>query len=82
VLTLIDGYLLAGSSGRSNRRLAVFEKEIDPSNNEVIAGTTQVSEIIKIYTIPFSKDKVDQISTCFEVRTFFCIVNRNGEIFL
>ena len=42
--------------------MPIFENEIDPSTNEVVAGTTQVMEMIKVYTIPLSKEKVDEIS--------------------
>jgi hypothetical protein len=43
-----------------------FEKRIDPSTNAVIAGTTQIQEILKPgYTILFTKDKVNELQKCF-----------------
>ena len=39
-----------------------FIKEIDPQTDQVVSGTTQVNEVKTIYTIPFSKDKVDELS--------------------
>ena len=55
--------------------MPTFEKEIDPSTNDVIAGTTQVMEMTKVYTIPFTKEKIDEISKYFADTTFFCIVD-------
>lgn len=45
--------------------IPVSNYEIEPSTNEVIAGTTQVLEVKKKYTIPFTKAKVEEISQYF-----------------
>jgi hypothetical protein len=38
---------------------------LNPSTNKIKAGTTQVLEVIKKYTIPFTKAKVDELSKYF-----------------
>ena len=87
---LFPHVLLSGHDWKGNRKefpyvegviegMPVFEKEIDPSTNDVIAGTTQVMEMIKVYTIPFSKEKFNEISKYFADGTFFCVVDRNGK---
>jgi hypothetical protein len=42
-----------------------FDKKIDPATNAVISGTTQVHQTSKLYTIPFTKDKVNELSQYF-----------------
>jgi hypothetical protein len=42
-----------------------FSYEIDPTTNKVIAGTTQVLEVTRKYTIPFSKEAVEKIKPYF-----------------
>jgi hypothetical protein len=50
-----------------------FEYEIEPSTNKIVAGTTQVLEVKREYTIPFTKAKVEEISKYFK-NPLSCIV--------
>jgi hypothetical protein len=54
-------------------RFPIFNCEVEPSTNAVIAGTTQVLEVTKRYSIPFTKAKVDEISKYFR-NPLSCIV--------
>ena len=67
---------LSGNDWKGNRKdfsyvegviesMPVFNYEIEPSTNKIIAGTTQVLEVVKKYTIPFTKAKVDELSKYF-----------------
>jgi hypothetical protein len=51
----------------------VFNYEIEPSTGSIISGTTQVLEVRKEYTIPFSKSKIDELSEYFKAPVS-CIV--------
>jgi hypothetical protein len=42
----------------------------------VVSGTTQVNELKTIYTIPFSKEKVDELSPYFSDTIGFSIEGR------
>lgn len=53
-----------------------FEKEIDPQTEEVIPNTTQVLDMKTIYTIPFSKQKVNELSEYFTEKVSFIIIDR------
>ena len=53
--------------------IPVFNYEIDPSTQKVISGTTQVQDVTRKYTIPFTKAKVDEISKYFR-NPLSCIV--------
>ena len=67
---------LSGKDWKGNRKdfsylegvvegMPVFNYEIDPSTDKVIPNTTQVLEVTKKYTIPFTKAKVDELSKFF-----------------
>ncbi len=82
--------LLSGKDWKGNRKefnyvegliegMPIFTKDIDPSTNEVVAGTTQVLEMTKVYTIPFTKEKFDGVSKYFDTGTFFAVVDKNGK---
>ena len=45
--------------------MPIFNYEIDPSTDKVIAGTTQVLEVTKKYTIPFTKAAVEKLTPYF-----------------
>jgi hypothetical protein len=47
-------------------RFPLFNYEVDPSTNAVIAGTTQVLEVTKRYSIPYSKAHIDSIAKYFK----------------
>ncbi len=53
--------------------LPIFNYEIDPRTQKVISGTTQVEEVTRKYTIPFSKSAVDEISKYFR-NPLSCVV--------
>ena len=53
--------------------MPVFNHEVEPSTNKIISGTTQVLEIKREYTIPFTKAKVEEISNYFK-NPLSCIV--------
>jgi hypothetical protein len=42
--------------------MPVLNYEIEPSTNKIIPGTTQVLEIKREYTIPFSRSRVEELS--------------------
>ena len=42
--------------------MPIFNYEIEPSTNKVVPGTTQVLEIVKKYTIPFTAAAVDKLT--------------------
>lgn len=50
-----------------------FNYEIEPCTNQIIAGTTQVLEVTKKYTIPFTKAAVEKLSPHFR-NPLSCIV--------
>ena len=50
-----------------------FSYEVEPSTNQVVPNTTQVLEITRKYTIPFKKEKVDEISKYFR-HPVVCII--------
>jgi len=50
-----------------------FSYEVEPSTNAIIPGTTQVLEVKREYTIPFTKEEVDKISKHFR-NPLSCIV--------
>jgi hypothetical protein len=50
-----------------------FHYEIDPTTYKVIPGTTQVLEITRKYTIPFTKDAIEKITPFFR-NPFSCII--------
>ena len=50
-----------------------FHYEIDPTTNKVISGTTEVLDVTRKYTTPFSEAKVDEISKWFR-HPLSCIV--------
>lgn len=75
---------LSGNDWKGNRKdfsyveglvegMPVFNYEIEPSTKQVVPGTTQVLELVKKYTIPFSKSKVEEISKDFR-NPLSCIV--------
>ncbi len=53
--------------------MPVFNYEIEPSTKKIVAGTTQVLEVKKEYTIPFTKAKVEELSKYFR-NPLSCIV--------
>jgi hypothetical protein len=56
-----------------------WEYEIDPSTQKVISGTTQVLEVTKEYTIPFTKANVESISKYFKIPLSCIIIDQNGR---
>jgi len=53
--------------------MPVLNYEIEPSTNKVVPGTTQVLEVTKKYTIPFTKAKVEELSKHFR-NPLSCVV--------
>jgi hypothetical protein len=53
--------------------IPVFNYEVEPSTNTIIPGTTQVLEVKKEYTIPFTKAEVEKIAPYFR-NPLSCIV--------
>ena len=51
--------------------------DIDPTTNKIIPGTTQILAMNKKYTIPFTADRIDQLSKCFK-SPLSCIVIDDG----
>jgi hypothetical protein len=43
----------------------IFDKRIEPSTNQVIPDTTQIDHLKNIYTIPFTKAKVNELEKYF-----------------
>ena len=75
---------LSGNDWKGNRKdfsymegvtegVPVFNYEIEPSTNTIIAGTTQVLEVKREYSIPFTEAKVDELSMYFR-NPLSCIV--------
>ena len=56
-----------------------FHYEIDPSTQKVISGTTQVQDVTRKYTIPFTKAKVEELSKHFRVPLSCIIVAPDGR---
>ena len=76
---------MSGNDWKGNRKdwstlegvtdgIPVFNYEIEPNTNKVVPGTTQVLEVVKKYTIPFTKAKVDELSKYFVANPLSCIV--------
>jgi hypothetical protein len=42
-----------------------FTKEIDPQTDEVVSNTTQINELKTLYTIPWSKEKFNELEPYF-----------------
>jgi hypothetical protein len=59
--------------------MPTWHKEIEPSTGKVISGTTQIEEVNKIHTIPWTKVKFDEISRYFTDTVFFVVVDRSGR---
>lgn len=55
------------------------DKEIEPSTGEIIPGTTHVFEVHTVYTIPFSKAKVDEISQYFRNPLSCIVIDTTGR---
>jgi hypothetical protein len=81
---------LSGNDWKGNRKdfsylegviegYPIFNYERDPSTDKVIPGTTQVLEVIKKYTIPFTKAKVDELSKYFRNPVGCVIVAGDGR---
>jgi hypothetical protein len=75
---------MSGNDWKNNRKdynyvdgvvegIPVFNYEIEPSTNAIVPGTTQVLEVKKEYTIPFTKAAVEKISPYFR-NPLSCIV--------
>lgn len=58
--------------------IPTFHNEIDPQTEEIIPATTQVMNMKTIYTIPFSKKKVDELSQYFAESAQFAITDRGA----
>jgi hypothetical protein len=56
-----------------------FHYEIEPSTQKVIPGTTQVLEVKREYTIPFTKAKVEEISRYFKTPLSCIVVAPDGR---
>ena len=59
--------------------IPIFHYEIDPFTQQVISQTTQVQEVIKHYTIPFTKAKVEEISKYFRNPVSCVVVAPDGR---
>jgi hypothetical protein len=81
---------LSGNDWKGNRKdfsylegviegMPIFNYEVEPSTNKVVPGTTQVLEVIKKYTIPFKKEKVEELSKHFRNPVGCVIVARDGR---
>jgi hypothetical protein len=57
--------------------IPTFYKKIDPQTDEVIPNTTQVLELKTIYTIPFSKAKVNELQKHFSPTVGFIVKDRD-----
>jgi hypothetical protein len=53
--------------------MPTFHYEVDPKTDEIIKESTQILETHKIYTIPFSKEKIAEISEHF-IHPVHCII--------
>jgi hypothetical protein len=57
--------------------MPVFQKKINPQTKEVVPEHTQVLELKDVYTIPFSKQKVNELQKDFTTdRAVFIIIDR------
>jgi hypothetical protein len=81
---------LSGNDWKGNRKdfsylegitegMPVFNYERDPSTDKVIPGTTQVLEVTKKYTIPFTKAKVDELSKYFRNPVACVVIAGDGR---
>ena len=61
--------------------IPIFHYERDPISQKVISETTQVQEIVKKYTIPFTKSKVEELSKYFAHPLSCIVVSQNGTKF-
>jgi hypothetical protein len=53
--------------------MPTFHYEVDPQTDQVIANSIQILETHKVYTIPFSKEKIAKISEHF-MQPLSCII--------
>ena len=58
--------------------MPILDKRIDPSTNEIIPGSTLVHEVKSVYTIPFSKQKVNELSKYFADNTGFIVKDKHS----
>jgi hypothetical protein len=56
-----------------------FDRKVDPSTNAVIPESTQVHTVKTIYTIPFSKQKVEDLSQYFTESVSCIVVDRSRK---
>jgi hypothetical protein len=65
----MEGYVTDGC----REGLPIFHRDVDPMTDEVISGTTQMSGHKPFYTIPFTKEKVDELSEYFTEQHSFSL---------
>jgi hypothetical protein len=56
-----------------------FFYEVEPSTQKIIPGTTQVLEVKREYTIPFTKAKVEELSIHFKQPLSCIVVAQDGR---
>ena len=59
--------------------MPIFNKRLDPATNAVIPGITQVQELKTIHTIPFTKQRVNELSKHFVEPVSFIVVDKTGR---
>jgi hypothetical protein len=60
---VVDFSYHEGRLSRGNRQgLPVFKRIINPETDEVVSDATQIDERKPVYTVPFSKEKVNELS--------------------
>lgn len=53
-----------------------FEHRIDPSTNAIIPGSTLIQEVKPVYTIPFSKQRIEDLSQYFTANPSFVLKDK------
>lgn len=61
--------------------LPTFYRDIDPRTDRVIPGTTQMLEHKPTYTIPFTKERVNEVAAFLTERHGFSIQEPNGRTY-
>lgn len=59
--------------------MPVFQKKINPQTKEVVPDQTQVLELKDVYTIPFSKQKVNELQKYFTDNVQLIVIDRTGK---
>jgi hypothetical protein len=63
--------------------IPIFHRRVDPQTDQIIPGTTQIQDLHDIFTIPFSKQKVEELTEYFsDTISFYIEERRSGRLYI